>query len=184
MKVATVVLESVSPYSQNRHHEEPYLEKELPKDYEKRTWRKKLHTDENGIVFIPPMAFKICLSEAAAYLGIKIPGQAAKTYTNKFKAGLLINEAVILGIKAEDVQGECIFMPVGSKKNAGRVDKWFPVIPKWSATVTFYILDETITEDVFREHLDQAGKFIGIGRFRPLNNGLYGRFKIVSLTWK
>ena len=40
-----------------------------------------------------------------------------------------------------------------------------------------------ITEEVFRYHLEQAGTFIGIGRFRPRNNGYYGRFKLDSMEW-
>ena len=47
----------------------------------------------------------------------------------------------------------------------------------------FYILDDTITEDVFKEHLEEAGKFIGIGRFRPRNNGFYGRFAVDKIEW-
>lgn len=64
-----------------------------------------------------------------------------------------------------------------------RVDKCFPVIPQWQGTVTFYVLDETITEDVFRYHLEQAGSFVGIGRFRPRRGGFYGRFRVTDLKW-
>ena len=49
--------------------------------------------------------------------------------------------------------------------------------------MTFYILDETVTEDVFKNILEQAGAFIGIGRFRPRNNGFYGRFKVEKVVW-
>jgi hypothetical protein len=44
-------------------------------------------------------------------------------------------------------------------------------------------LDETITEEVFKLHLEESGKFIGIGRFRPQNNGFYGRFKVNEIVW-
>ena len=40
---------------------------------------------------------------------------------------------------------------------------------------------ETITLSVFRKHLEEAGKFIGIGRFRPRNNGFYGRFEVKEI---
>ena len=49
--------------------------------------------------------------------------------------------------------------------------------------MTFFVLDETITEDVFLNHLTQAGQFIGIGRFRPRNNGFYGRFAVDKVEW-
>jgi hypothetical protein len=185
MKTAIATLKSVSPYSQSRHYEVPKLEKESAADYEKRTWRNRMHVDENGIVYMPPMAFKNCLSEAAQYLSMKIPGKKNSTYTKNFVAGVLVMDAVSLGVKAEDVQGECFFVPADGKRGSGkRVTKWFPVIPSWEVQVKFYIFDETITEDVFRLHLEEAGKFIGIGRFRPRNNGFYGRFEVLNLSWK
>jgi len=78
-----------------------------------------------------------------------------------------------------------LFVPADGKRGSGkRVEKCFPVIPEWQGDLAFYILDETITEDVFRYHLEQAGKFIGIGFFRPRNNGYFGRFEVVKMTWE
>ena len=88
-------------------------------------------------------------------------------------------------IKAADVKGEWLFVPSDGVRGSGkRVDKCFPVIHEWGGNVTFHVLDETITEDVFLNHLKQAGAFIGIGRFRPRNNGFYGRFAVQSVTWQ
>jgi hypothetical protein len=63
------------------------------------------------------------------------------------------------------------------------VSKCFPVIPAWEGEATFYIFDETVTQDAFLEHLSEAGRFIGLGRFRPRNNGFYGRFEVVKVDW-
>jgi hypothetical protein len=184
MKTAIVQLESVSPYSQSRHYDVEKLEKEIPKDYEARTWQERLHVDDKGNVFIPPMAFKNCLSEAAKYLGIQVPGKGKANYTKHFEAGVLVTEPLLLSVKKEEVKGEWLFVPSDGKRGGGRrVDKCFPVIQQWSGTVAFYILDELITESVFRQHLEEAGKFIGIGRFRPRNNGFYGRFKVIDIQW-
>lgn len=184
MKTAKVKIKSISPYSQSRHYDDPKTAKELPKDYEARTWRGRMHTDKDGVVFIPPMAFKNCLSEAAKYLGIQIPGKGKSTYTKHFEAGVLVMDPLSLGIKADEVPGEWLFVPSDGVRGSGkRVDKCFPVIHEWEGEVTFYVLDETITEDVFLNHLTQAGQFIGIGRFRPRNNGFYGRFAVESVSW-
>jgi hypothetical protein len=183
MKTAVATLRGVSPYSQSRHYTTDKLEKESAKDYEARTWRDRLHTD-NGEVFIPPMSFKNCLSEAAKFLGIQIPGKGKSTYTKHFEAGVLVTDALKLGIKAEDVKGEWLFVPSDGIRGSGkRVDKCFPVIHQWGGDVEFHILDETITKDVFLNHLKQAGAFIGIGRFRPRNNGFYGRFAVDNVAW-
>jgi hypothetical protein len=36
---------------------------------------------------------------------------------------------------------------------------------------------------VFREMVEIAGMFIGIGRFRPEKGGTNGRFRIEALAW-
>lgn len=185
MKTAIATLIGTAPYSQSRFYKTEKLAKESPADYEKRTWRDRLHTDKEGNVFIPCMSFKNCLSEAAKFLSRQIPGKGKATYTKHFEAGVLVTENVPLGIKKDDVDHEWLFVPASGKRGDGkRVEKCFPVIHEWQAEVTFYVLDETITEDVFREHLTEAGQFIGLGRFRPRNNGFYGRFDVKDVKWK
>lgn len=184
MKTATVTIRGVSPYSQSKHYTTEKLAKENAKDYEARTWRDRLHVTDDGSVFIPPMSFKNCLSEAAKFLGIQIPGKGKSTYTKHFEAGVLVTDAMILPIKKEEVKGEWLFVPSDGVRGSGkRVDKCFPVIHEWGGEVTFYVLDETVTEEVFSNVLEQAGAFIGIGRFRPRNNGFYGRFRVDYIVW-
>ncbi|CAK0156107.1 hypothetical protein [Burkholderia pseudomallei] len=185
MKTAIATIKGVSPYSQSKHYSTEKLPKELAKDYEMRTWRDRLHATDDGTVFIPPMSFKNCLSEAAKFLSLQIPGKGKATYTKHFEAGVLVTDALHLNIKKDDVPGEWLFVPADGIRGSGkRVEKCFPVIHQWSGDVTFHILDETITRDVFEHVLTQAGAFIGIGRFRPRNNGFYGRFKLESLNWQ
>ena len=183
---AICTLESLSPLSMSRHYTTPEkLSKESASDYEKRTWRERMHYDDKGQVFIPPMAPKLCLAEAARFLGQKIPGKRNATYTKHFESGVLVLDGIQLGIKKDDVVGEWLFVPSDGKRGGGsRVDKCFPLIGKWSGIVKFYILDATITREVFEEHLREAGNFIGLGRFRPRNNGYYGRFTLKKLEWK
>lgn len=184
MRTVITTLQSVSPYSQSRFYQTPKLDKELAKDYEERTWRDRLHVTDDGRVMIPPMAFKNCLSEAAKFLGIQIPGKGKATYTKHFEAGILVIDALVLDVKKKEVDGEWLFVPADGKRGSGkRVMKCFPVIPKWQGQVTWHVLDETITADVFERHLSEAGSFIGIGRFRPRNNGFYGRFKVLDCEW-
>ncbi len=184
MKAAICELESTSPYSQSKFYQTEKLPKERPDDYEARTWRDRLHVNEEGKVFIPPMAFKNCLSSAAKYLGIQIPGKGKATFTKHIEAGVIVTEGLALQVKKEEVPGEWFFVPADGKRGGGkRVRKCFPIILSWKGEVTFYIIDETITENVFRQHLEESGKFIGIGRFRPQNNGFYGRFRVNEIAW-
>ena len=179
MRQIIATLKSSSPYSQSRFHNVPKLDKENHDDHEKRTWMKRLHINDDGNVFIPPMSFKNCIAECAKYLSVQIPGKGKATYTKHFEAGMLVMDPLVLDIKEKDVPGEWLHVPSdGRRGGTRRVMKCFPQIKEWAGDVIFYILDDTITEEVFKYHLEQAGKFIGIGRFRPRNNGFYGRFDV------
>ena len=185
MKTATAKLKSASPYSQSKHYDVPKLDKESAKDYEARTWANRCHVDENGMVYIPPMAFKGCLQEAAKYLAIQIPGKGKATYTKHFEAGVLVTATTPLNIHVDEVDHEWLFVPSDGKPGGGRrVEKCFPLFRSWEGEIPFLIFDETVTKDVFTHILEEAGKFIGIGRFRPRNRGFYGRFEVLGVDWQ
>jgi hypothetical protein len=187
MKTAVCTLKSASAYSQSRHYtdEVPKLNKESPSDYEKRTWRDRCHFNEAGNVIIPPMSFKKCLEESAQFLGEKIQGKGQSTWSKHFLAGVLVLEPLVLPVKKEELKCEWLYVPSDGKRGGPkRVSKCFPIIHEWSGKITFTILDELITEDVFKHHLEQAGTFIGIGRFRPRNGGFYGRFIVEKVKWQ
>jgi hypothetical protein len=184
MPLVTATLKGISAYSQSRQHDDPKLEKERPDDYEKRTWRSKMHVTPDGKVFIPPMAFKNCLDEIAKFLSVRIPGKGKATFTKHFEAGVLVTDGLTLPIKAKDVPGEWLNLDSNGVKGSGkRVKRCFPLIQDWGGNVEFHIFDAMVTEEVFRYHLEEAGKFIGIGRFRPRNRGFYGRFTVEKIKW-
>ena len=187
MKTVIATLVSKAPYSPSKEkdHAFPRDKKESAADHEERTWRERTHYDEKRQIFIPPMAFKNCLSEAAKFLSVQIPGQGKATYTKHFEAGILIMEGIPLGISVDEVAGEWLFVPSDGRRGGGkRVWKCFPKISSWTGDLTAYILDDKITKDVFEYHLQQAGSFIGVGRFRPRNNGFYGRFAVEDIIWQ
>jgi len=178
-------LKSITRYSQGGFVTSPRKKQEPYDDHEKRCWKERLHVTEDGRVFMPAMGFKLALVDAAKYLGYKIPGKGQATYTKVFTCAVQCPEDVVLPVKAADVPGEWVMVPSNGKPGAGsRVRKCFPVIEKWEADVKFIIADLTITKDVFQDHLDAVGRFIGIGRFRPQNRGAYGLFQVVGIDWK
>lgn len=186
MKIARCQLKSTAPYQQSRKydHEFPRGDKETHADHEQRTWKERGHYTEDGYVFIPPMAFANSLKQAAKYLAIQIPGKGKSQYTKHFEAGTLVVDPLKLPIKKDDVQGQWVYVPSdGRAGGSRRVMKCFPTIPEWSGSVTYLILDETVTKDVFERVLKASGDFIGIGVFRPINRGYYGRFEVESVEW-
>lgn len=184
MKTAICKVKGISPLSFSKYISVPKLPKESASDYEARCWRERIHYDEKENVFIPGAMFKNCISAAAKYLSMQIPGKGKSTFTKNIEAGIMCYEPVYIGIKKNDVEGETLFVPSnGQRGGTTRVEKQFPKIREWEGTVSFLIIDSIITKDIFEKHLTEAGSLIGIGRFRPRNNGYYGRFIVENIEW-
>lgn len=184
MRIAIAHLKSISPYSQSRAHETEKLNRETADEFEKRTWREKCHATKEGNMFIPPMGFKQSLDRAAQMLGHQIPGKGKSTYTKFFLSGVMCIDPIVLPNKKAEVKGEKIHANADGKRGSGkRVWRTFPVVDEWQAKVPFHVIADEISEDVFEEHLKQAGAFVGIGRFRPGNGGYFGRFKVERIEW-
>ena len=184
MRTVTVSLESTAPYSQSRMHDAPKLDKETHDAYDRRTWREKANYDENGIIEIPAMGLKQSLDRAAKVLGEQIPGKGKATYSKFFTSGVLCTGNVSLGVHKDEVGSQTINANADGVRGSGkRVKRTFPVVPSWKGVAEFVILDDTITPEVFERTLQTAGQIVGVGRFRPENGGLNGRFKPTEFVW-
>lgn len=184
MRSVAVEMESFTPYSQSRQHETPKLKGETNDAHELRTWREKCNFNAKGEVFIPAMAFKQCLDSAAKKSGMQIPGKGKSTYSKYFTADCICDADVPLGVNKDDVESVRISANVDGVRGSGkRVFKTFPVIPVWTATAYFTIMDDTITREVFEEIFTIAGRSIAIGRFRAEKGGLNGKFRATKYIW-
>lgn len=176
-------MESIAPYSQSRAFQTPKNTGEGHDAYDLRVWRERMHVTDDGYVFIPPMGIKNCIADVAKFLSESVPGKGKATYTKHVEAGTMVVDPIVLGIKAADVTYERLHVPSDGKRGgSSRVYKHFPLIPKWSGTARIIVLDPILIDkpEKIREYLSHAGSFIGLGRFRPRNNGFYGRFKVTG----
>ena len=185
MKTITVSLKSVSPYNQSRMHSIPKPDKITHNDHEENTWKEKGHWDEKtGEMYIPPMSIKKALEGAAKILSMKIPGEGKKTYTKSFKNGIMVLDRIFIGYTRDNVQRCTINANADGVSGSGkRVQRSFPMVPEWKAKFQVHIVNPLITKDVFIKHLEDAGKYVGIGQFRPENGGYFGRFEVVNVEW-
>lgn len=173
--------------SQSKQHDEPRLEGEGPEAYDIRTWRSKLNIgviDGVRTVVIPAHGMHQAIAAAAKYSKRQIPNQGKATWTKKFEAGIALLEDIPLNIDPDTVTNVVISANADGVRGSGkRVPRRFPQMPAWEAKFDVQVLDPIITESVFREMLEIAGMFIGIGRFRPEKGGTNGRFRVQSLSW-
>src|SRR5262245_18463886 len=190
MRHCKVWIENVpgSPYSQSAKHQTEMLDRESHEDYETRTWREKCTTTKDGQVAIPAMALKQCVDACAYKLGIKVAGRRGATYKSFFASGFFCDGDVPLsnGKPLKKNDADCVLINAnadGVRGSGKRVLRRFPEFPKWQGIAEFTIVDDVITESIFEQHLRSAGIIVGIGRFRPINGGTNGRFKVTKIEW-
>lgn len=189
---ATVALESASAYTQSRMHLEPKLDGEAPEAHDIRTWREHMHVrtinkgkpSERQTVVIPAPAMHQSIALAAKYLNRKIEGQRNSTWTKHFVAGIGVTNDIDLHIDPNDCRCQTINAhSTGIRGSGTRVTRRFPTFDSWEATFEVLIFDPLITQSIFTEVLEAAGLFVGIGQFRPENNGTNGRWSVVKVDW-
>ena len=186
---ATLHLRSVTTMTQSRDHGEPKLAGEGHEDYDLRTWRNKMHVQTiagQRRVVVPAFGFACALASAAKYSKRQIPGQGKATWTAKFKAGIMmLNDPVLDGVDPDTVKNIRISANADGMRGSGkRVPRYFPTFPEWSSVFEMKVIDPIITEDVFREMVEIAGMYIGLGQFRPENGGTNGRFSVEKIVWR
>ena len=69
-----------------------------------------------------------------------------------------------------------------NKNIKARVISVRPKWNEWNAEFTLNVDNDTITEETIKDIIINAGNYIGIGSFRPTNNGSFGRFKLDNFT--
>ena len=167
----------------------PILSKKKPEqthdDFEQATWREKVHVDERGHLYWPPFALKNALEEAGKFLSMKIPGEGKKTYTDRFRKGVLVVDRIYLHLHdgtqctMDDIVPRQLFVPSDGKRGSGkRVVRTFPALEKWQGTATLHVIDEKISDEVLQKHLECVGQFVGFGSMRVGNGGINGIFSV------
>jgi hypothetical protein len=68
-----------------------------------------------------------------------------------------------------------------NRNNKARVIVIRPKWITWSAEFTLLVHEESITPAAIEQLFKYAGHYVGIGSFRPSNNGMFGRFESDSI---
>lgn len=141
---------------------------------------KKLYVDEHGVLHLPGTNIFRALIDA----GIFHKAGRSKITTQKSS---LVPAAVALveltcPIKGPDgdpkweVDSRSVVIP----STGGRVMCHRPRVDAWRVSFTLEIDTSMFTAQLVRQLLDDAGKRIGLGDFRPARKGPFGRFVVVK----
>ena len=134
----------------------------------------KLYKCEDKIC-IPAVYLKNCLSEASKQF--KIVGKGKSTYSKLVASTIDIEPFMI---KLETKKYEVFRISAVNPMTKGRMMTERPKFNKWSAEFEIIINDPAVPIEVINEILEHAGKYVGVGDWRPEKKGMFGKFMIVS----
>jgi len=177
MKRYEVEIEGTTPLLQNKPEEygfdEEWVQKKASNDYEQEAF-KKLYLDEEKNLCQPSNHIERALIEAGKKIRVK--GQGKATYSKLFGSMIAIPD-MYLTHEIQDWEMFKTLVVIPSTK--GRVMRYRPMLKQWKLKFNIDIEDEIDTHAV-KEALDIAGRYVGIGDWRPEKKGKFGKFHVTS----
>jgi len=135
---------------------------------------KTAYVDKKGFLYIPGPNMFAALIEAGKYH----KSGKSKVTTQKSSmvpAGISLEEMVMsLGTKEFEVDSRSVVIPT----TGGRIMRHRARLDKWELTFTLDVDTEMFAMDFVRTLVDDAGKRIGLGDYRPDRKGPFGKFVV------
>jgi hypothetical protein len=135
----------------------------------------KLYQDEKGKTLLPSVYLKNCIVEASKQF--KIVGKGKSTYSKLVASTVDIAPFMI---ELDAGKYEVFRISAVNPMTRGRMMTERPKYNKWEATFEIVLNDEQLDVSVINEILESAGKYVGIGDWRPQTKGMFGKFMITS----
>lgn len=183
MKKFKVKIKGVTPYMQHRMNDEKLEEWEKNRkliiergDVAKEdSVRAEYHCYRNkdGRCYLPSDHLRGSMILAGAFVKAKV-GNTTKSMKNIVAAMFFVTPEEII-LPDYDV------IDKRSAVNRNVKARVITIRPKWTNWEVEFILNvdnDTITTPTIQSILEYAGRYVGIGSFRPTNNGQFGRFEI------
>lgn len=177
MKEYEVEIKGTSPLLHNKPEEygfdEEYIEKKASNDYEKEAL-KKLYVNMDGEIYQPSTHIERSLIEAGKKIKVKGAGKA--TYSKLFGSMVSIPVLDIIHLNPKYETFKALVVIPSTK---GRVMRYRPMFKEWGLKFIVEFEDE-ISADALKEAFEIAGKYVGIGDWRPEKKGKFGKFMVTS----
>lgn len=185
MRVATIQIKGLTPYSPSKAFSSEKRDKESAEDFDKRCWREHAHVDANGNVVIPSVAIGKAVVDTASFLGKggELQKKGSAKWTENFIRGIAVAKSMAIGHKADAMkEPELVYCHAdGNPRSGKRVWRRFPMFHEWASTMVIHILDDSIPEHIFQKVIESCGLFNGFGRYSPRVGGHLGRFTVESI---
>jgi len=183
MKI-NITIEGLTPLLMNRFSDEAEIAvssghlpafrgngKGTPREQaEKTAYRNK----DSGDLYLPGPNIFAALVEAGKFhkLG-KV--KATTQRSSLIPAGLLVEEIMVpLGTKDFEVDSRRVRIP----STGGYIMRHRARLDRWTAAFTIDLDESVFSQEFVRAIVDDAGKKIGVGDYRPATRGPFGRFTV------
>jgi len=174
----SVSIKGVSPLLMNRFLPAELLETNVKRGNTKDVnVEDKLYLTEDGKPYVPSTYIRNSLIEAGK--SIRIKGRGKSTYSKLLGSSLIVQPDTI--VINSSTGWESFTVTAVNPTTKGRVMVTRPMFKDWKLSFEAVVLDD-ISEEVFRNILDEAGRYVGIGDWRPAKKGMYGKFVVTKLV--
>lgn len=175
-KTFQIKIKGVTPLLQNRFAGQETIGKTKKKTQttKENDVKETLYADTKGKPYQPAESIRQALIEAGKAF------KKGKSNKSKIFASFLeINPEAIPHLKLKWVTDRrAVVIP----STRGRVMRNRAKFEEWELAFTAKTLDcDEIDEELLHDAMEYAGKYIGIGDYRPQKKGMYGRFIVVSI---
>lgn len=184
--LVTVKIKGTTPLLMNRFTEEAQVKVSNgtssttlgAKGTPRQSAEKKVYADDKGNLFIPgPNIFAAIIAAGKFHKCGK--SKVTTLRSSLIPAGVaLLDLACPLGTKMFEVDSRSVVIP----STGGRIMCHRPRLDEWKLSFTLEIDTEMFSPALVRQIVDDAGKKVGLGDFRPDRRGPFGKFAVVE--WK
>lgn len=187
--IYTVKIKGITPYMQHRMDDVKLDEWEKNRKHiiersdvnQEDLKRAEFHAYRNkdGKCFIPAEQLRIAMINGGTYLKSKV-GSRTKSMKGIIAAVLRINPEQIIIPDYDEIDKRSAV----NKNIKARVMVVRPKWSEWSAQFNMILDNSTLTKEMLTELVIVTGNYVGIGSYRPTNNGYFGRFSLEDITLK
>lgn len=181
-----VTIKGLTPYMQHRMDDQK-LEQweknrkhiiERPEVSHEDAVRAEYHCyrNQDGKCYIPADQLRMALINGGGYLKSKV-GTKTKSMKSIIAAMFMVTPEEIL-LPDYDVIDK---RSAVNRNVKARVITVRPKWNEWQAVFTMEVGEKSVTRETITELIQTTGNYVGIGSYRPTNNGSFGRFELIEL---
>jgi len=186
MKQFKIKIQGITPYMQHRMDDQKLeaweknrgLIMERPDIAKDDLVRAEYHCyrDEDGKCFIPADQLRGSFINAGSAVKAKVGGRS-KSMKQTVAAMFIVTPDRVMLSDFDSIDKRSAI----NKNIKARIMVIRPKWSTWEAEFTLNVMNDTITKETVTQIIEHAGNYVGIGSFRPTNNGMFGRFKILEI---